>query len=252
MSDINLALTAAGEALMAKIKLGNGTLPLTITRIVTSSQPSPDPLNSTALVAEEQQFRIIGKTALGARTTIRTYLNNFGDPSTTPPTPPLAVGYTMAQIGIFAIDPDDGEILMRISQFDSPNYVPAANERAWEFEPSFNFVTGNASVVNITIDASGTATVGQVNDHVEKTIASAEGVHGLRFYNDELQYWDGSAWQEIKTTPKPPASAFSIVGGVLSNAAPFGTITPNADANTLNISEGFATVSGQNVNLINN
>jgi hypothetical protein len=180
MSDTNLALTAKGQALMAKIALGNGTIPLEITRIVTSSEAAPDPLNSTALVAEEQQFSIIGKQTIGARSIIRTYLNNFGNPLATPPVPALAQGYPLVQIGFYATDPDEGEILMRISQFDNPNYVPAISERAWEFEPTFNFVTGNASSVIIQIDPAASVSRTDIWDSVNISNAPPNALLGVR------------------------------------------------------------------------
>jgi hypothetical protein len=197
MNDINLALTAKGQALMAKISLGAGTIPLEITRIVTSSQASPDPLNSTALVEEQQEFTVLGKQTTGARSAIRCYLNNFGNPSATPPEPPLAQGYSMVQIGFYANDPDEGEILMRISQFGSPNYVPAANERAWEFEPTFNFVTGNASEVIIEISPTDPL----LQEHIDTLIRTENGVHGLRLWGGNLQYWDIDLqeWVTIQT-----------------------------------------------------
>jgi hypothetical protein len=179
MADVNLALTIAGQALRAKIEAGYGTIPLEITRIVTSSASSPDPLNLTALVAEEQTFIITGRTTSGARTTISTYLSNFGNPTAVPPVLPLAQGYPLTQIGFYALDPDDGEILYRISQFDNPNYVPAATERAWEYEPTFNIITGNATTVIINIDPSSSTTKQDVWNSVELSANSPPGT-GVR------------------------------------------------------------------------
>jgi len=185
MSDINLALTTAGQALMAKIALGNGTLPLEITRIVTSSIASPGPLNSTALVKEEQEFIITGKQTVGARSTIRTRLNNFGNPLATPPIPSITEGYSIEQIGFYALDPDVGEILMRISQFDNPNYVPAVSERAWEFEAAFNFITGNASTVIIQIDPSSGVNKSDIWDSVNISNTPSMEISSVRTHYRE-------------------------------------------------------------------
>ncbi|MDR2044151.1 MAG: hypothetical protein LBQ15_07250 [Clostridium sp.] len=162
---VNLALTAAGQILKAKIEAGSGTIPLTITRIVTASGTSDDPLNLTAVVNEQQEFTITGRSTTGPRTTITAHLTNAGNPNEG--IAPLAHGYPLTQIGFYALDPDAGEILYRISQFAEPNYVPAASERGWTYEPTFNFITGNASTVNITIDTAGTATVQDVWNSVE-------------------------------------------------------------------------------------
>jgi hypothetical protein len=145
MADINLALTVKGQALKAKIEVGEGALPLELTRIVTASGTSSDPLNLNAVVDERQTFVITGRKTTGARTSITAVVTNVGDP--TEGIPPLGEGYPLAQVGFYAVDPDEDEILYRISQFDNPNYVPALNERGWTYEPTFNFVTGHASEV---------------------------------------------------------------------------------------------------------
>lgn len=159
----NLALTAAGQALKAKIEKGDNKIALDITRIVTASGTSDDPLNLTAVVNEQQQFTITGKQTIGARTTISTVLTNIG----------LSTGYSLSQIGFYAIDPDDGEILYRISQFPEPNYVPTPTQRGWTYTPTFNFLTGNASEVKVNIDLAGIATTLAIWNSVEISDADA-------------------------------------------------------------------------------
>ncbi len=153
MSDVNLALTTAGQALKAKIEAGEGKLPLDITRIVTGAGTSFDPLNLTEVVDFRQEFSITGRVTTGARTSISALLSNYGNPDAG--IAPLLRGYPLSQIGFYANDPDDGEILYRISQFDAPNWVPAMSERGWMYEPTFNIITGNASEVVVHIDPSG-------------------------------------------------------------------------------------------------
>jgi len=167
MADVNLALTAAGQALRAKIELGQGTLPLEITRIVTGAGTDPDPINLSAVVDEQQEFTITSRVTTGPRTSITASVSNYGNPGAG--IAPLATGYPISQIGFYANDPDDGEILYRISQFDTPNWAPAASERGWTFEPTFNFVTGNASQVIVQIDPSGLATKQDIWSSVEYT-----------------------------------------------------------------------------------
>ncbi len=154
---IDLALTAAGQRLKAKIEAGYGTVALKITRIVTASGTSDEPLLLTDVVNQKQEFTITGRSTEDARTTIKAILSNAG----------LSKGYTLSQIGFFALDPDDGEILYRISQFETPNYVPASTERGWTYQPSFNFFTGNAQDVVVKIDPSGIATLDTIYKSVE-------------------------------------------------------------------------------------
>lgn len=154
---VDLALTAAGQRLKAKIEAGYGTVALKISRIVTASGTSDEPLLLTDVVNQKQEFTITGRNTKDARTTIKAILSNAG----------LSKGYTLSQIGFFALDPDDGEILYRISQFETPNYVPASTERGWTYEPSFNFFTGNAQNVIVKIDPSGIATLDMIYKSVE-------------------------------------------------------------------------------------
>ena len=163
MTDVNLQLTVAGEKLMAKINKGKGKLPLDITRIVTASGISPDPLNLTSVVDLQQEFTIINQTEVDKRTIIEVKLTNFGNPAEGIPS--LNQGYQLSQIGFYANDPDEGEILFRISQFTNPNRVPALSERPFEFNLRFEFTIGNASKVIININPSDFATKESLENH---------------------------------------------------------------------------------------
>lgn len=157
IKQVDLALTTAGQALKAKIEAGYGTIALEITRIVTASGTSEDPLNLTDVVDQKQEFAITGRSTKDARTTISAVLTNAE----------LSTGYTLAQIGFYAMDPDAGEILYRISQFAAPNYVPASTERGWTYQPQFNIFTGNAKDVVVSIDPTGIATLDSIYKSVE-------------------------------------------------------------------------------------
>ena len=246
--NIHMNLTVKGQALNAKIQAGNGTVPLEITRIVSASGTDPNPLDLTDVVGMKQTAMIIRREVIGVRAAIEIMLTNQGNP--TAGEPPLAVGYALSQFGMYAIDPDEGEILYRISQFDTPNYVPAATEMGWSINPTWNFVVGNASDVVVTIDPSGMATVGQLNDHIGMQVLSEQGVHGIRFFEGYLQVWDGAEWINAGGSGPGPSGSFTISGGVLTHDVVFGTITPNGAANTLTFNPGFAAVSGQTVNLL--
>ena len=41
--------------------------------------------------------------------------------------------------------------------------------------------------------------VDEVNSHINKQLNSEEGVHGFRYINDELQFWNGATWVIIET-----------------------------------------------------
>jgi hypothetical protein len=247
MADTILALTVSGQALKAKIEQGNGLIPLEITRIVSASGVSHDPINLTALIDPKLEFSITNVSTQGARTTISAALSNMGDSSAG--IPPLAAGYPMSQVGFYAIDPDEGEILYRISQYDNPIYIPAAQERGWTYTPSFNIVTGNATTVIIEINAAGYAPMSALTSHIEDTVASAAGVHSIRFYDDKLQIWNGSEWLNVSLGTSNTGQ-FSIADGVLSNTILYGSIAPNETANTFTINPGLAAMTGETLYLL--
>ncbi len=144
MADVILALTAAGTALKAKTEAGLGDIPLTITRIMAASGQSADPLHLTALTEERQAFTVKRQESDGANTVITVELINDR----------AGGGYPLTQIGIFALDPDEGEILYRISQYERPLWVPSPAERRWVYEPTFTITTGNAAEVRVNADLS--------------------------------------------------------------------------------------------------
>ena len=200
MSNIHMQLTAKGQALNAKIQAGNGDIPLEITRVVSASGQSPDPLN-LGFISDldfRQTARITRQERIGTRAVVEVQLSNQGNP--TEGEPPLTAGYELFQFGMGAIDPDEGEILYRISQFTTSTWVPPATELGWTINPSWNFVVGNASKVIINIDPSGMATVEQLNDHIIQSVYSEAGVHDFRYHDETLWVFDGIEWKPITHT----------------------------------------------------
>lgn len=67
--------------------------------------------------------------------------------------------YDCYQLGIFAIDPDDGEILYAIIQGEKPLPIPVPDSLAdWTAEFNIYLQYGNADNVNIVVDAAGVLT----------------------------------------------------------------------------------------------
>jgi len=158
MADINMKLTTAGQVLAAKIEQGDGTIPLEITRIVTVAVASNDPLNQVFIEDDiRQEFAITSRTQVGATAKLRGRLDNFGDAGAG--IPPLDEGYPVAQVWVCAMDPDEGEIIYRLSQPTNPGWMPAFRERPMELTPIFTFTVGNATEVIIEIAPGDWATV---------------------------------------------------------------------------------------------
>ena len=243
MGSIHMELTAKGEALAAKIQKGNGTVPLEITRIVAASGRSPDPL-SLGFLSEldiRQTARITRQESHGSRASVEAVLTNIGNPSAGEP--PLAAGYELFRLGMGAIDPDEGEILYRVSQFENSAWVPPATEMGWTISLGWNFVVGNATHVTVQIDPLGMATVRQLEAHINDTVLAPGGVHGIRFRDRRLEVHDGNKWLTLLRHGN-----FRVADGALSHDLSYGGVEANGEGTgTLVFAEGFARSGGTGV-----
>ena len=149
----NAVITTAGHNLLAKLIEGNS---LNITRAVAGSGfVTPGLLMSQTGVTDVKQeltftqlaYPSDGKCALTCR------LNNED----------LETGYTAMQVGIYATDPDDGEILFFIAQATegTGTPIPSSSEvGSYTAEWTFYFQYGNADNVSVTVDPSAAVTGG--------------------------------------------------------------------------------------------
>lgn len=72
----------------------------------------------------------------------------------------VVTGYDCYQLGIFATDPDDGEILYAIIQGEKPLSIPTADALpGWTAEFNFYLQFGNADSVTVVVDPAGLLTV---------------------------------------------------------------------------------------------
>lgn len=155
----NAVITNKGLALQAKLIAGTT---LNITRAVTGSgYVTPGLLQQQTAVTSPQQtmsFRTITYPEIG-EACVPVYIENDG----------LATGYTAMQVGIYATDPDEGEILFFIAQAQSGTgtVVPSETESpGYSAEWNFYFQYGQADDVNVTVDPSNTVSHAEFEAHV--------------------------------------------------------------------------------------
>ena len=153
MSWTNAAVTEAGLALQAKLVDGQ-TLGFLRVAAGTGTVDPASLANQTALVNEKQTLTFQPPNVLdGAKIKVPVMLNNIG----------LETGYTMQQLGFFADDPDDGEILYAIVQDEVGDTVPSQTESpGFIIEWAFVFQYGNAGSVTVTLDPVGLVSIGMV------------------------------------------------------------------------------------------
>ena len=153
MSWTNAVVTEAGLALQAKLVDGQ-TLGFLRVAAGTGTVDPASLANQTALVNEKQTLTFQPPNVLdGAKIKVPVMLNNIG----------LETGYTMQQLGFFADDPDDGEILYAIVQDEVGDTVPSQTESpGFVIEWAFVFQYGNAGSVTVTLDPVGLVSIGMV------------------------------------------------------------------------------------------
>lgn len=102
----------------------------------------------------------------------------------------VSTGYYLREFGIFARDPNDGEILYAVAQDANPDYIPSSGTSAvvsQEIGVALSF--SNAANVTAQVNTSAIATVTYVNNYVTSAVADLKdmtgataarpGVHGL-------------------------------------------------------------------------
>lgn len=205
-----VVITRNGQALMAKLMSGTGTVEFT--KIGVSSTTYTDTqLESLTSLSGVKQTAPITNIARNnnASVTVEGAISNEE----------LTVGYYMQTIGLYAKDPDAGEILYAVTNASVAGYMPPFNNRT----PSgaqFKLTTtvGNAENVTLQIDPSAVATVGDINrletslNDLQSYVGYAEkGVLGLEadFENNKFTRL-GDA---VGRTPGSSFDSFSMYGG---------------------------------------
>lgn len=176
MTDKGIALQSkvqAGEVLnITKLKLGSGTLPA-----------ETDIRKLTDLIKPEQNLGIGGREPNGDYCKISATISNVG----------LEAGYYVRELGVFAQDPDDGEILYAYTIDGAPDYLPAeGGSTVISQEFSVNIAVSDTDKINVEIDPGALATMGyvqlQVNEHNED--ASAHEKAFSQHNTDETAHYD--------------------------------------------------------------
>lgn len=164
----NTVLTDKGTALLAKLTQGNT---LSITRAVTGAGfVTPGLLAKQTEVTDPKQelsFRPVSYPETG-KCAIPTALTNDS----------LETGYEATQVGIYAMDPDDGEILLFISQApdaQSGTIIPSKTEMpGYAAEWTFYLAYGQADMVNVTVDQAGAVSRAEFEERMEKCATLGE------------------------------------------------------------------------------
>lgn len=173
-------ITQKGVALMGKIM--SGSTKLTFSKICTSDTVYKDNqlASLTSLSGIKQEALIAGIKNINAATVqVSTQFSNLS----------LKTGYYVRTVGLYAVDPAEGDILYSVCIVDetvsTPDYMPPYNGVGVS-SLIMNMVTtvSNAANVNVTVDPAAAATVSQVMD----LQAQVDDLKGFVGYMDQDIY----------------------------------------------------------------
>ena len=242
--------TRKGLSLLSKLTQGSS---LKITKAVTGSgYVSPEILaNQTAVsgVKQNLSFKAVSYPEVGT-CKLPMFVTNKG----------LASGYKAKQIGLYAMDPDEGEILFFISQSESGTDVPSESAMPeYSATWSFYFRYGQADDVDVTVDPSHTVSedmLGEVRIIAETGVStpnlgevlSLKNTANLPFANLRIL---GKTTQNGTPSPSNPVSLVSAGASGSVNVRVYGknlfnvdSVTGTKDATGATQGAGFYDVTG--------
>lgn len=192
----NLKITNKGRALLSKIV----NQPLTLTHMSLGkgnvSQFNPE---ITQLVSEvlkkEIEYCLQEDDGIYVRTT---FTNQE-----------VVTGFYVNEIGIYAMDPDEGEILYAYTNAygESTDYFNPETAMILREIIEVKIVFANATDVQLIIDPGKVfITIEEMESKLNErsqlddiAFNSQAGLHGMRYYNEKLNYYNGINWVVIQT-----------------------------------------------------
>ena len=151
-----LIITDKGQALMAKMLVGTGNVQFT--KIAVSDATYTDAqLPGLTSLSSIKQSTLVSKVIRTNEVAVQVE----GAVTNTE----LSTGYYMRTIGLYALDPDDGEILYAVTIASQAGYMPPYNGITVS-GAYFKLVTtvSNADNVTLEVDPAAVATIGDIQD----------------------------------------------------------------------------------------
>jgi len=215
-------LTQRGRNLLAKAQTGT-TLTFTKIKLGDGLWPSnTDPTQLNDLVSPKlnlpiQEIRVVGDGTVR----LRFVLTNTG----------LSQGFFMREIGIYAQDPDIGEILYAVAYAgDRADFIPADGITKVENVVDIYTVIANAQNVTAVISDTVALATKQDIDTVKpeaRTTAPNLAYPGKLWIDADsfLKYYNGSSWQNLKVSFADTVDGFHAS----LTPSPFTLVPLNAD-----------------------
>lgn len=172
----NTVLTNKGAALQAKLLQGQT---LKIKRVTTGTQKVPvvDLRRQTSVTEGGYDLILQPARTEGDRTIIPVLLENRD----------LKESYELWQVGFYAEDPDEGEILFCLAQASQAKNIPSAAESpGFSITWDFYFNTSNTAPFEVVLDSKGLVNIEQYQIHTDAISEVNEKTDYLSSDVDEL------------------------------------------------------------------
>ena len=198
----SFVITNKGQALMAKLMLGSGTADFTKICLSSHVYTSDQLQDLTALADIKQTASISSKTVINTTSfQVEGAIDNTE----------LSTGYDIQTVGIYATDPDEGEILYAVAIAVVAGWMPPYNGVTVS-GAVFKFVitVGNAANVTLTVDPAGYATINDIQN-LQGQITDLKGYVGYvesDIYGVEVDFVNKTFKRLAGAVGKTPGSDF--------------------------------------------
>lgn len=197
----NTVLTDQGKALQAKLLKGQT---LKIKRVTTGAEKVPvvDLRQQTSVTKGGYDLTLQPARTDGEKTVIPVLLENKG----------LKESYELWQVGFYAEDPDEGEILFCLAQASQAKNVPSEIESpgcsiTWDFY----FNTSDTAPFEVVLDSAGLVSIEQYQFHTDEINKVNERINSLNLVLNTFKSHVGMVIHS--TTLDTQEKVISIYGG---------------------------------------
>lgn len=193
-------ITNRGQTLLAKVEAGQTQLAFTNIRTSSTQYAGSTDLAALTAMTNIKQTQLVSGVSFAtpASVLVSAAFTNAE----------LAAGYYVWAVGLYATDPQLGEILFSITTAVTADYMPANNGvSVSSILAELLITTGNASNVNLTVDPAAVATNADIQ-RVDARITNLEGYVG---YSDSDIY--GVEWDVTNRTITRLAGSKNLTPG---------------------------------------
>lgn len=173
----NTVLTDKGKSLQAKLLQGQT---LKITRVTTGAKKVPvvDLRQQTDVSEGGYDITLQPSRTEGEKTILPVLLENIG----------LKAGYDLWQVGFFAEDPEEGEVLYCISQASQAKHIPSEKESpGYSLSWDFYFNTSDTAPFEVLLNSKGLVNIEAYQEHTESINELINRVNDLKIDLNNLK-----------------------------------------------------------------